>query len=852
MSECHYVEAGGRKICPCGGRNSRLLLGGMMGNRAKWKSVMLICLTGMVASGCGQSSGGSAFAPVGDASSADEIAASADADAGIAEVVLADGTETSPDIIVKLKDVGADVEADGSVAADAPGEIDLPPACTPGACDDGNACTTDICDPASGCGHTASAATCEDGSLCTAGDACQGGVCAPGKAKPCADGNPCTSDGCDAATGACVFLPDAATCNDGNGCTTDSCDPASGCVHTNNSSACDDGNACTVSDGCKGGLCKGTATCCAADADCDDGKPCTLDACSAAKACVHAAKPDGAICDDGSACTQGDACAAGACKGKPTVTCDDGDACTKGDVCTGGVCKGKPAVTCTDGNVCTQDGCDPATGKCTFTNNSAKCDDGNDCTADACAGGSCKGVPLPDGTACTDGNGCTAFDSCTAGVCAGTAVDVTTVCDDGKPCTEDTCDPAKGCQHSGKLFNVSFGLTVGENGQALVVLPDGIAFAGYTHVTVGGDSDARLVRTDIAGKVLWAHTFGGSGYDDASAIATLPGGGFVFAGSTQSKGAGGMDAWLVRTDSTGKVTWDKTYGGSDVDRAAALIAVPNGFALAGLTGSKGAGSIDAWLILTDPAGNMIWDKTYGGADDDLATAVAGLPDGFALAGATSSNTGPFNAWLIRTDATGTMIWQKTYGGAGINSAQALAVLPDGFAIVGSTTGKTMSNNSDLWLIRTDSSGTVLWEKTYGGTDNDQGHALAVLPDGFALGGMTNSFTPSPVAWLIRTDLSGTALWDKKYYGMGSGGAQAVVAMPDSFAMVGQGLVRTDLWGNAACADSGVCFTTTPVTCDDGNACTLDLCDAAKGCTHTAAPDGAACGAGKTCSAGKCG
>lgn len=155
--------------------------------------------------------------------------------------------------------------------------------CVPGAvidCNDSNVCTNDACSPAAGCTHLAVASACSDGNACTSGDACTGGVCTGGAAKNCNDNNPCTTDSCNPATGACVNTAGAA--------------------------ACDDGNACTSGDKCVNGSCSGlplnpvTA--------CDDGKACTADSCDPTLGCQHATIQAGQSCGSSKVCTDVGTC----------------------------------------------------------------------------------------------------------------------------------------------------------------------------------------------------------------------------------------------------------------------------------------------------------------------------------------------------------------------------------------------------------------------------------------------------------------------------------------------------------------------------------------------------------------
>ncbi len=334
---------------------------------------------------------------------------------------------------------------------------------------------------------------CDDGDACTTGDHCQDGACV-GDAVPCDDANACTDDACDPETGACVFTPNEAPCvsedvcvnavcqggacvagtelrdcDDGNPCTADSCDPATGCVHApDDAAACDDGLACTQSDACAAGVCVGTPV------DCDDQDVCTVDACVEPGVdgdlvdggCVHHSLA--ALCDDGNPCTD-EACdpEQGCVFPFNTAPCDDGNPCTVDDTCTDGACLGAP-LDVDDDNVCTDDGCDPASGPF-HTVNTLPCDDGDACTVgDVCADGLCTAGPDPldcddqnqctsdscdaatgcvhattDGADCDDQDACTEGDTCHEDTCLGAAVD----CDDGNACTADSCDPADGCHN---------------------------------------------------------------------------------------------------------------------------------------------------------------------------------------------------------------------------------------------------------------------------------------------------------------------------------------------------------------------------------------------------------------------
>ncbi len=248
-------------------------------------------------------------------------------------------------------------------------------------------------------------------------------VCAPGTL--CAAVQICQSGQCK--TGAPL------SCNDGNPCTADSCDDFKGCQHKQtNAIQCDDGNKCTIEDLCVQGFCTGTTT------DCNDESPCTQDLCAPLIGCQHFAKPGS--CSDDDACTYGDVCKDKVCLPGKAVDCDDGNVCTADSCDPAKGCVGTPLQkVCTDGDACTKgDKC--VSGVC-FPGAADDCDDDNPCTDDSCdSTKGCAHDVIADGTECDDGDLCTNSDACSGGKCAASK----TVCDDDNACSTDVCDPKTG------------------------------------------------------------------------------------------------------------------------------------------------------------------------------------------------------------------------------------------------------------------------------------------------------------------------------------------------------------------------------------------------------------------------
>ena len=262
---------------------------------------------------------------------------------------------------------------------------------------------------------------------------CPGTRTCTGKGLTPCDAEAPSKELCDGDDDDCDGATDEDTCDDGNPCTTDACGGKNGCSNTPTTEPCDDGDTCTAQDACDGGVCAGKSI------SCDDGNLCTDDSCDKAKGCVFT--NNAALCDDGDKCSGGDKCDQGSCVAGQAPGCDDNNVCTV-DTCDAktGACDFAATVTptvCDDGDTCTeQDAC--ASGKCVGA--AVKCDDGDPCTDDSCD--KVKGcVSGPNKGYCDDGDACTEKDLCSGGKCAGQAVK----CDDGNPCTDDSCDKAKGC-----------------------------------------------------------------------------------------------------------------------------------------------------------------------------------------------------------------------------------------------------------------------------------------------------------------------------------------------------------------------------------------------------------------------
>jgi len=354
------------------------------------------------------------------------------------------------------------------------------------------------------------------------------------------------------------------------------------------------------------------------------------------------------------------------------------------------------------------------------------------------------------------------------------------------------------------VWSRTFGGVNRDYGTSVLQTSDGgFAVAGITHSYGAGIDDAWLVRTDAMGNKLWDRTYGGASRDNALSVGRTTDGGFILTGSTSSYGAGEYDVWLIRTDATGTRIWDKTLGGSEWDDGCSVVqASDGGFVVVGSTQSFGAGDWDAWLIRTDATGTRIWDRTLGGSEEDYGQSVVQTSDGgFLVAGSTRSRgAGGEDVWLIRYDAAGGLLWERTFGGANNDDAQTVARTSDGGFVVTGGTSSNGAGGDDVWLIRTDSAGNRMWDVTFGGAGLDHGSWVEQTNDGgFIVTGSTASYgAGGEDVWLIRTDAAGNRLWDKTFGGTGDDAGSGVAQTEDGgFIVAGRtssyGAGDADLW-----------------------------------------------------------
>ena len=264
----------------------------------------------------------------------------------------------------------------------------------------------------------------------------------------------------------------------------------------------------------------------------------------------------------------------------------------------------------------------------------------------------------------------------------------------------------------------------------------------------------------------WQKTFGWSGSDYANSVQQTTDGGYIIAGATSSYGGRAWDAWLVKTDSSGNELWNRIFNrqGFSSDWAHFVQQTTDyGYIIAGYTSFMVGDAVnyDVWLIKTDSSGNMLWNRTFGGPNNEKPESIQQTTDDGYLIGGNTDDAGTpghytwLNGWQIKTDAEGNKLWEKTFSEE-ILSNDPVQTTDGGYIIAGTTKTYSSDEPRDVTLIKTDSSDKELWNRTFGGPNDDWASSVQQTNDGgYIIAGNTKSYSAgAPDAWLIKTDANG--------------------------------------------------------------------------------------------------
>ncbi|WP_366140197.1 hypothetical protein [uncultured Polaribacter sp.] len=336
----------------------------------------------------------------------------------------------------------------------------------------------------------------------------------------------------------------------------------------------------------------------------------------------------------------------------------------------------------------------------------------------------------------------------------------------------------------------------------------GYITAGYTQsnnadITNKADESFNflVLKFSSENNLEWQQNYGGSKDDSAASIIQTKDGNYVVLGSTSSSDLdvtinnGANDFWLIKIDALGNLLWQKSYGFLGADTGTKVIetnsggllitgvldvSASNGQGNAKTNATKHAGG-DYWAIKTDAFGNVEWSRFFGGSFTDTPLGIVETPENqYIIAGSSDSkdfniknNKGAYDFWIIKISNTGALIWEKNFGGSEIDEARAITTTNDGnFIVVGDTrsTDKDVQNNNgaaDIWVVKFATNGTIIWQKTLGGTNFDVARAIFKTQDnGFLIAGssrsLDNNFTNNGQndALLLKINNSGELLWQK--------------------------------------------------------------------------------------------
>jgi hypothetical protein len=352
----------------------------------------------------------------------------------------------------------------------------------------------------------------------------------------------------------------------------------------------------------------------------------------------------------------------------------------------------------------------------------------------------------------------------------------------------------------------NYGGSKNDVANAVVKTQDGgAAVLGYTQSINGDISDKTvedfdfwILKLDAENNIQWSKTFGGSEDDRGNDILQTKDGGFAILGYSTSSNldvpgnAGSQDFWMIKLDANGTISWSKTFGYLGADFGTTLLqTADNSYLITGVldvTASGGQGNSrnsqrhaggDIWAIKLSENGDLQWSKYFGGSFTDAPFGIVETEDhNFIIAGSSdsadvdiSNNNGSYDFWVLKITSNGSLLWERSFGGSEIDEARAITATNDGnFIIVGDTRSadKDVSNNhgaADVWMIKMNTDGNLIWEKTIGGSSFDVARSVARAQDnGFIISGSSRSLNEGFTnqgqndALLLKIDAEGNLVW----------------------------------------------------------------------------------------------
>ena len=293
------------------------------------------------------------------------------------------------------------------------------------------------------------------------------------------------------------------------------------------------------------------------------------------------------------------------------------------------------------------------------------------------------------------------------------------------------------------------------------------------------------------------------------------------------------DLWVVKTDSIGAIQWQKCLGSSSNEFESRLLELTpdSGYFVAASVSSNSGdvtgfhGFYDFWLVRLDKYGEIIWQRCYGGTGADLCIGgTKTLDGGLILCGNTDSNDGDVlcdyhggtgDAWIVKVDSLGTIQWQNCFGGSEMDNISVICPTPDGgYICAGNTSsndGQVTGNHggTDVWVIKIDSLGSLVWQRCFGGSNKDLGYDLVPTAcSNYLIGGYTysadgdvtlnHSISKWMDMWILLVSPSGTLVWEQCFGGEGHESCDDICPLQDGSFIVSGGTSSSDQSGNVSC------------------------------------------------------
>lgn len=292
----------------------------------------------------------------------------------------------------------------------------------------------------------------------------------------------------------------------------------------------------------------------------------------------------------------------------------------------------------------------------------------------------------------------------------------------------------------------------------LIVSVIGISFAQTSGTIYLDDTSVNISDTNV----IWAKNYGGSA-DDRAFYALPVDDGCLVVGSSASLITSNTVGWVVRLDGEGNILWNQTFLTGDGTEVRHAVTLTNGFLLVG--NQFLSGDVNGYVARIDDEGNLLWEKTLGGEKVDKLFSGIATEDGFTVFGLTYSYWNDESAaWIIQLDSNGDVVWNKTFWQSA-NSALRTGVLAhDGGYVAAGYVDTENTGNYNFYLIKVDSDGGEVWNKTYVGVDSEKAYSLTKAVDGYIVVGERQSTVTGTDAWVVKVDSQGNRLWDKTVCG----------------------------------------------------------------------------------------